>query len=306
MRYTTRMHDRYHPFWFFVPILIAGTIPWAGLLPDIFREAARQIGDKTTRSFGLFLGLWFAVPFIFFSLSSSKLVPYIVPCMPPLAILGGRVLSGIAGGDCARARRLLILSFVMWLILTIGGLVYIAVMPDREMAMNISQHVAKPLITLFCFVCIGFFAYRTRSYSNMVRGMCVFAFAVTAFFAKGFELAAETKSYRETAAVVLAQAGPDDVVVCHRDIAQGLSFYLGKRIVLANELGELEFGARQEKDPRWFIDSEALQNLWKGKERIFLVTDARYVKELASLLGEGNIIEVGQTQSDVVLSNFYF
>jgi len=92
--------------------------------------------------------------------------------------------------------------------------------------------------------------------------------------------------------------------VCYRDVAQGLSFYLGKRIVLANELGELEFGARQEKDPRWFIGSEALQSLWKEPTRVLLVTEARHVKRLVSLLGEGNIIEVGRTQSGVVLSNY--
>ena len=304
LRYATRMHGRYQPMWFFVPILIAGLIPWAGLLPDIFLEAARQIGYKSTRSFGVFLGLWFAVPFIFFSLSSSKLIPYIVPCMPPLAILGGRILCCIAGGDGERGKRLLIMSFVIWLILTIGGFVYIAVMSDRAMAVNISRHIAKPLTAIFCFVCVGFFTYRARSYSNMVRGMCVLAFAGTAFFAKGFELAAETKSYRETAAVVRAHAGPGDVVVCHRDVAQGLSFYLGKRIVLANELGELEFGARHEKDPRWFIGSEALQSLWKEPTRVLLVTEARHVKRLVSLLGEGNIIEAGRTQSGVVLSNY--
>ena len=304
LRYTTKIHHRYQPFWFFVPILTAGFVPWAGLLPDIFREAVRQIGEKTARPFGLFLGLWFAVPFIFFSLSSSKLVPYIVPCIPPLSILGGRVLSGFTGGNGAKAAHFLALSLAMWLILAVGGPVYVAFLPDRIMAAKIFSRVAWPLGALLCFVCVGFYAYRARSYSIMVRGMCVLAFVSTAFFATGFELAAYSKSYSEQAALVRAHIKPDDVVVSYKDIAQGLSFYLEKRIVLANELGELEFGARQEQDPFWFIDSNALQNLWKGTVRVFMVADVRYVEELAYLLGKSNIIEVGQTQSDVVLSNF--
>jgi hypothetical protein len=104
--------------------------------------------------------------------------------------------------------------------------------------------------------------------------------------------------------MIRAHIRPDDVVVCYKDIAQGLSFYLDRRIVLANELGELEFGARQEQDPFWFIGSDALQDLWKGNSRVFLVADERRVEELVSLLGESNIIELGRTQSDVVLSNF--
>ena len=42
---------------------------------------------------GLFLLLWALLPFAFFSLSSSKLIPYILPVMPPLALLAARYLA---------------------------------------------------------------------------------------------------------------------------------------------------------------------------------------------------------------------
>jgi len=172
------------------------------------------------------------------------------------------------------------------------------------MAADIFSRVAWPLGMLLCFVCVGIYAYRARSYSNMVRGMCVLAFASTAFFAIGFELAADSKSFKEPAAIVRAQAGPEDIVVSYKDTAQGLSFYLGRRIVLVDNMGELMFGALQEQDPRWFIDSDALGILWKGPIRVFLISDERHIEELASLLGKSNIIELGRTQNDVVLSNF--
>jgi hypothetical protein len=73
--------------------------------------------------------------------------------------------------------------------------------------------------------------------------------------------------------------------------------------VLANVTGELEFGARQEKDPRWFIDSQGLKDLWFGSTRVFLVAKKRYWEELEQLLGKRNIIQTTQVRDIMILSN---
>ena len=93
------------------------------------------------------------------------------------------------------------------------------------------------------------------------------------------------------------------MIVGYKEPMQGLFFYLKRRIVLAETLGELEFGALQEKDPRWFINSEKLNALWNGGSRVLLVADRRRMKDLQKLL-DGNIIELGQTRSEVLLANF--
>ena len=46
-RFLTKVHGRYQPIWYFVPILFAGMLPWLiGLLPSLWRAARRdpQIG----------------------------------------------------------------------------------------------------------------------------------------------------------------------------------------------------------------------------------------------------------------------
>jgi 4-amino-4-deoxy-L-arabinose transferase-like glycosyltransferase len=68
-----------------VPVLLAGLLPWSGLaVPALFRVAPRS--SRTD----LFVLSWLLLPLLFFSLAGSKLPGYILPCVPPLALLTGR------------------------------------------------------------------------------------------------------------------------------------------------------------------------------------------------------------------------
>jgi len=73
------------PFWYFLPILAGGAFPWTTLLPatvpDI-RSALRRREPLVRYAI-----CWVLFPFVFFSACSGKLVPYIIPCFPPLIIL---------------------------------------------------------------------------------------------------------------------------------------------------------------------------------------------------------------------------
>ena len=84
-RFTSTVHNHPGAFWYYVPVLLAGLFPWSGLVvPALFRSSPR-----TSRT-DLFLWLWLVLPLVFFSLAGSKLPGYILPCVPPLAILVGR------------------------------------------------------------------------------------------------------------------------------------------------------------------------------------------------------------------------
>ncbi len=85
-RFTSTVHNHPGPFWYYVPVLLAGLFPWSGLvLPALWRTEPRA------SSVDRFVVLWLALPLAFFSLAGSKLPGYILPCVPPLAILVGRV-----------------------------------------------------------------------------------------------------------------------------------------------------------------------------------------------------------------------
>src|SRR5229473_7826569 len=87
-RFTTREHGRYQPVWYFVPVLLAGVLPWiVDLFPALGRAWTRA--PETRFQPRRFLLLWCVVVFAFFSASDSKLGSYILPIFPALALLIG-------------------------------------------------------------------------------------------------------------------------------------------------------------------------------------------------------------------------
>ena len=99
-RYTSTIHQRYQPWYYFIPILLIGILPWLVTLCDALIGAFRR-----NRSSGfdptLFLLLWTGFIFVFFSASGSKLPSYILPVFPALALLIGTRLTTIKGRTLA-------------------------------------------------------------------------------------------------------------------------------------------------------------------------------------------------------------
>jgi len=83
-RFASTIHGHGRPVYFFLPVLLLLTFPWTFLLISALR-----------RTFGrndYVLLWWTAVPFVFFSLSGSKLPGYILPMVPSIAMLLGKEL----------------------------------------------------------------------------------------------------------------------------------------------------------------------------------------------------------------------
>ncbi len=72
------------PFWFYVPILLAGAMPWTPLAGPIVQGLRHANRKQPMMRLAV---CWFVFPFLLFSASSGKLGTYLLPCFPPLAFL---------------------------------------------------------------------------------------------------------------------------------------------------------------------------------------------------------------------------
>lgn len=108
-RFATERFNDARPFWFYLPVLLGGLMPWSmflvwftgGGLRDI-RRRVRELTDAEWR-----LVIWAAMPLLFYTISIGKQPRYILPILPPLAIVVARgILDRIAAAPGARGAGL--------------------------------------------------------------------------------------------------------------------------------------------------------------------------------------------------------
>jgi 4-amino-4-deoxy-L-arabinose transferase-like glycosyltransferase len=85
-RYTTTVHQRGGPVFYFLAVLLVGMLPWTWAALRGLWEAARAATSQRTQADAI-LASWVLLPLVFFSFSGSKLPAYILPVFPALAVL---------------------------------------------------------------------------------------------------------------------------------------------------------------------------------------------------------------------------
>ena len=78
-----------------------------------------------------------------------------------------------------------------------------------------------------------------------------------------------TESPRELALKAVALAGPDTRMVTIGPM-QAVSWYTGRRMIVAGDWDELTFGSRQGDNTGWFLDPQSFIALWGGEQHVLL------------------------------------
>lgn len=84
-RFASESLQHVQPFWFFIPVILAGLFPWTPLVGLL-----RWPKDNWKHQF---LFVWFLWALFFFSISKNKLPGYILPAIPALAALLGIAIT---------------------------------------------------------------------------------------------------------------------------------------------------------------------------------------------------------------------
>lgn len=277
LRYTTKMHGRYEPFWFFLPLLPAGLAPWTAFLPALLsrRSVIRAPRCDSERRANIYLLLWAGLILLFFSMSDSKLIPYIVPCLPPLAVLIGADIDRMLSDKRWHGGAL---AWLTGEAVLLGGALAAAAALGGEYA-NTAQtlHVvvkAVPALAAMPLLAWFFTSRGRRDFDGAAKALVICALLFTWGLQGLYSIIAPTRTLKNVAELVNAERRGGETIAVYDEVAHGLSFYSKTRVMTVDELGELAYGAKQPEGEGWFPDKSRFLRMWdSGAHDIILAVE---------------------------------
>jgi 4-amino-4-deoxy-L-arabinose transferase-like glycosyltransferase len=246
-RFLTTVHRRDEPFWYFVPILCAGFLPWTSLLPRLFREAwprRQESAFQTER----FLLIWAFFVFAFFSKSSSKLPSYILPMFPALALLLGQTL---ARARAAELKKHLWLPSLIWGLIA-GAYLFVDFFAEAGTPSENLQHFAIYLaVGGLGFLSCAALAWRLLVQEKTLAALMLLAagslFGVS-LASIGHDALGQLKSSKRVVEQLAPYLRPDMEIFSVRTYDQTFPFYLRRRVIQVEYQDEFSFGQKAEPD----------------------------------------------------------
>ena len=254
-RFSSSVAQRPGPIYYFALIFLAGFLPGLPFFLSSLKNAWRRDEPEA-----LFFLIWFGVVLVFFSLSKSKLPPYLMPAFPPAAALAARALfdrrpPGIGGW---RASALLATLLPAWVIFD----------PTARAWVH-DYRLASVAIPGFGVLLLANWAAPRLSRRGAAPALAALAagwtaFGVMAAFAWPKVPPATGPHEICSTAAVARQEGA--TVVGYQTYLQGLPLALESPVPLADYVGELEpqFESRLQVRDALFWTREKFWSEWKS------------------------------------------
>jgi 4-amino-4-deoxy-L-arabinose transferase-like glycosyltransferase len=260
-RFLTQEHRRVAAWWYFLPILALGFLPWMFALPASIARAWREEGASPAFQPMRLVLLWSAFIVLFFSASSSKLPAYILPAFPPLALAIGRYLAtaparSLAAWPALVAPIALVLAWQAWRVSDVAR-------DDWTQALYLEAQVwalAGAVVLFVASVAGAALLWRGRRWAALV----VVAFASVALV-DCLENAYEELSPRQSGQIVADRMKrlltPATRVYSVKFYDQTVPFYIGRTLTLVDYLDEFETGLASEPE-RHIADLDHFREAW--------------------------------------------
>jgi len=271
------------PFWFFVPVLLLGALPWTFLLPAAFMGFRKSdLKDAFTR----YLLCWFILGFLFFSASNGKLATYILPCFAPLSILfSGWLVRYFEGGF---RKTFDVTAIIMASIFGIGGLLFLINQSTGFPVTAFSKaETWKWIVGVIAFWSWGsllFLSFKASDYRKKLALFCAAPFVL--MFVSHFILPDQVKERKAPGDFLMRHApmiNKDTIIVSYKSIIGAVNWYYKRDdVYLVMEKGELEYGFSYKDSKHRFISVEELNKLIRensGKKPVALIIRSKIYNE---------------------------
>ncbi len=289
-RFTTRIHNRYEPFWFFIPVLIGGIIPWLGYLPQAVKNMRPKLGFIYKKDETVFLFTWAGFIFLFFSVSSSKLVPYIAPVFIPISVMLGHIfrLGDDAIKQGSHVPASITASLAVWLQSSALG-IGILFLPlfDKGSLITMSGWLPYTIVPVIMLLCLTFVPNIAKNRLHFGWFFSIYLFTGLFFLSLLLPAAKYVTPYKSAWPIVQAirQHVPEDSIPVQFKMSEyGIDFYTRMKTPVVDDYGELAYGvaklSKEEKIRRFPSTADFFEQYKKSGEEWCVTDDIYKVKIL--------------------------
>ncbi|HYK35434.1 ArnT family glycosyltransferase [Alloacidobacterium sp.] len=307
--------------WCIFALTVLARMHWG----QVFR---REELDERQRAM-LLLVIWAVVVMVFFSFPARQEY-YVLPALPPLALLAGYWLAEDERAPSSAGKIIAWALFIAGLITAVALLVFAIHYKPLPIGTDVTQVLRQitrthrlffghffdltrralgafrvPLSITIAAILVGLTAnlwFRIRAKARMAN--CFLLGTVTAFLIAA-HLALNTLSPALSSQILANAIKPemdsDDVIVVNGryERASSLAFYLERQVTVLNGRGGgLWYGSFFPDAPQIFIDNDALTQMWNGQNRVFLWTPVDQAPQLP-----GQPFVIGRSGGKEILSN---
>ena len=286
LRFLTSKHKRTGSLLYFFPVLFGGMLPWSLFIPRSFVELW---GKKELR---LFL-IWTIVVFVFFSISKSKLPPYILPVFPAVSLALGSFFHG--KWKVKSPAPEVIAYIILFAVFSTSAFLYgntaftsyvgtisgeaIAIMSELK-GFSIGLSVISAIVGVFLLL------RQFNAFSFLVPLFTFFSGIIVLMLMLNSVTIDKLNTTKKLSAAINERKPAPEYVVNYLSFDETLPFYTRRKVLIAGYKGELEMGAVYEDSKATFIsEPDFLKLLHSGSPTVAVLKEKK-LKRLKEMAGD--------------------
>jgi 4-amino-4-deoxy-L-arabinose transferase-like glycosyltransferase len=288
LRFLTLKHKRSGPIYYFLPVLFSGMFPWSVFIP---RAIVNTWKNKELR----LMLIWVFIVFSFFSISGSKLPPYILPLFPPMAIILGYLFHEKWQSQLNRGGEI---SVYMLIFLVFGAAALLSHIPPLsayilDMSEDAPAGIIKDLllfslwVSFSSFIIVFFLIFkRVTTHARTFTLLSSFSLAIMLGILLSLNVVDRLRTSKNLAMMINGHKTKADYIISYASYEQTIPFYIKQGITVASYMGELEMGSKYEDAKKFFISEEEFLMLIPSDKKVLFVTKRKRLKKLQEMFPE--------------------
>lgn len=264
-RFSADTAQHHAPVWYYLPYLLLASLPWLFLAPSAFKHLQHQWTKPLIR----FALLWALLPLLFFSAANGKLVTYILPCMPPLAILLG---FGLIRAINQRSTGLILGSKLNALIFSLLPIVILTLYYTDKLPLSAEEYHRPWLLAVVClyWASLALIAIKVRHLDSKIT---CYMFMPVGLFLMAWAIIPNVSTQSKMPAQFMQQVSPliNEGTVLIADNPDTMSafnwYYKRQDVYLSHSKGELRYGLNYPDSTHRYVEPHALTDFITSQQQ---------------------------------------